>query len=225
MATDPGGLAGRAVLRRLSRLRVAPGYLAVVVGIRAAMCLWADAAARATLVHANSTNVTNLRHGRFYTLLTSTAVLDGRGCLPALLALGIVLGIGELAWGHLGMVALFLYGHLAATILVFAGLVTGLALHKLCQGVAGAADVGPSYGAMAVLGALLAHRTVKHRARWQLAAAVVALTITLLDRTFTDAGHLTALLLGFGAGHIRQRPRHAGRPAVTRPPIRTGGIG
>jgi hypothetical protein len=47
---------------------------------------------------------------------------------------------------------------------------------------------------------------------WQLAAAVVAVTVTLLDRTFTDAGRLTALLLGFGAAHIRQgRHRGAGR--------------
>jgi hypothetical protein len=158
-------------------------------------------------VYANSTNVANLRHGRFYTLLISAAVLDGRGCLPAVLALGIVLGIGELAWGHLGMVAVFLYGHLTASILVFAGLVTGLVLHKLCQGVAGAADVGPSYGAMAVLGALLAGRTLTYPVRWQLAAAVVALTATLLNRAFTDAGHLTALAFGFAAGHTPRRRR------------------
>jgi hypothetical protein len=46
----------------------------------------------------------------------------------------------------------FLYGHIVATLLVFAGLVAGLSLHTLCHAVACAADVGPSYGAMAVLG-------------------------------------------------------------------------
>jgi len=57
------------------------------------------------------------------------------------------------------------------------------------------------------------------------ASAVVALTATLLNRTFTDAGHLTALVLGFAAGHRPAAPAPRGRPTVTRPPICTRGIG
>ncbi len=189
-------------------------YLALVLSLRAAMCLWAGAAGRAALVHANSTNVANLLHGRFYPLLTSAVLVEGRACLPAVLGLGVVLGIAELVWGAVAMVAVFLYGHLAATLLVFAGLVTGLALHRLGQDVAGAADVGPSYGALAVLGALLVSRGLPHPARWQVAAVAVALTAVLLDRTFTDAGHLASLLLGVAAGYAQRR-----RAAVTRPPI------
>jgi hypothetical protein len=185
-------------------------YLALVLSLRAAMCLWAGAAGRAALVHANSTNVANLLHGRFYPLLTSAVLVEGRACLPAVLGLGIA----ELVWGAVAMVAVFLYGHLAATLLVFAGLVTGLALHRLSQDVAGAADVGPSYGALAVLGALLVSRRLPHPARWQVAAVAVALTAVLLDRTFTDAGHLASLLLGVAAGYAQRR-----RVAVTRPPI------
>jgi hypothetical protein len=202
------------VLRRLGRLRVVPVYLALVLSVRAAMCLWAGAAGRTALVHANSTNVANLLHGRFYPLLTSAVLVEGRACLPAVLGLGVVLGVAEQAWGAVAMVAVFVYGHLAATLLVFAGLVTGLALHRLDQDVAGAADVGPSYGALAVLGALLVSRGLPHPARWQVAAAAVALTVTLFDRTFTDAGHLASLLLGFAAGYAQRR-----RAAVTCPPI------
>jgi hypothetical protein len=193
------------VFQPFGALRVAPVYVGVVATVRAAMCLWAGATSRAAIVHANSTNVANLLHGRFYTMVTSAVLLEGRRCLPALLALGVVLGIGELAWGGVGMVAVFLYGHIVTTLLVFAGLVTGLSLHRLCHAVAGAADVGPSYGAMAVLGTLLVTRAPPHPAGWQLAAAVLAVTVALLNRTFTDAGHLASLLLGFAAGHAQRR--------------------
>jgi Rhomboid-like protein len=212
------GIAGRrtarVVFRHLGTLRVAPVYVGLVAAVRAAMCLRAGAASRTAVVQANSTNVANLLHGRVYTLVTSAVLLEGRACLPALLALGIVLCIGELAWGHVGMVAVFLYGHIVATLLVFAGLAVGLSLHQLCQRVARIADVGPSYGAVAVLGALLVTRTLPHPARWQLTAAVLALTVTLLDGTFTDAGHLISLLLGFAAGHAQHRWAHRCRLPV-----------
>lgn len=220
----PGRRTAQVVFRHLGTLRVAPVYVGLVAAVRAAMCLWAGVASRTAVVHANSTNVTNLLHGRVYTLVTSAVLLEGRACLPALLALGIVLCIGELAWGRVGMLAVFLYGHIVATLLVFAGLTIGLSVHQLCQRVACMADVGPSYGAMAVLGALLVTRTLAHPARWQLTAAVLALTVTLLHGTFTDAGHLISLLLGFAAGHAQHRWTHRCRclcenPA--RPPGRT----
>jgi hypothetical protein len=201
----------RVVRRQLGTLRLTPVYVGLVAAVWAATCMWAGPAVQAMLVHANSTNVANLLHGRFYTLLTSAALVEGRACLPALLAMGIILCIGELAWGRVAMLAVFLFGHVAATLLVFAGLVTALSFHQLCQGVAGAADVGPSYGATAVLGALLVTHRLPHPARWQVAAAVLVLTVTLFDRTFTGAGHLTSLLLGFAAGHIRRRCARASR--------------
>jgi hypothetical protein len=129
---------------------------------------------------------------------------------------------GILGRHNLGMGAVFVYGHVVATLLVFAGLAVGLSLHQLCQRVAHIADVRPGYGAMAVLGALLVPRTLPHPARWQLTAAVVALTVTLLDRTFTDAGHLISLLLGFAAGHARHRWVHRRRLPRARTPAGTG---
>jgi predicted lipoprotein with Yx(FWY)xxD motif len=78
--TDTGRLP--VALRRVGTLRVAPAYVGLVAGVRAAMCLWADAATQTVVVHANSTNVANLLHGRVYTLLTSALVLQARG-VPA----------------------------------------------------------------------------------------------------------------------------------------------
>lgn len=194
------------MLSRLRPLQVAPLYVVTV----AAAYLGIDPARRTAVVHANSTNVVNLLHGRWYTLLTSAVLLAGRGCLPVLLVLGLVLSIGELAWGPTGVIAVFWYGHVVASLLVFAALATGTSLHHLCQRLVGAADVGPSYGAVAVLGALLVHQALPHRARWQVTAVLLAVAVTALHRTFTDAGHLTALLLGLAAGHAQRRSPGAG---------------
>jgi hypothetical protein len=175
-----------------------------VVALRVTMCVAAGAVFRTALVHAASTNVVNLAHGRVATLLTSAFVLERRACLPALLAVGAVLAVAELAWGGLVLAAVFVYGHVVATLVVFAGLATGLSLHRVCESLASAADVGPSYGGVAVLGALLTTPALPHAGRWRLAAALVGLALVLLDRTFTDAGHLVSLLLGFGIGWVRR---------------------
>jgi hypothetical protein len=110
--------------------------------------------------------------------------------------------LGVAAWGSLVLAAVFVYGHVVATLLVFAGLVTGLRLHRLCESLAGAADVGPSYGGVTVLGALLATPALPHARRWRVAAIVVALAAVLVDPTFTDVGHVLALFLGFGIGSV-----------------------
>ena len=200
---------------RLRSLRLAPAYVVVVTTVRIAICAAAGAASGTALVQAASTNVVNLAHGRLGTLLLSAFVLEGRSCLPALLALGVVLGIAELAWGGMVLAGVFLYGHVVATLLVFAGLVAGLSLHRLCQDLAGAADVGPSYGAVAVAGALLATPALPHARLWRAAAASVALAVALLDRTFTDGGHLVSLLLGFAIGGRLEGVRGARGPAAT----------
>jgi hypothetical protein len=198
----------------LRTLRLAPAYVAVVASVRVAMCALAGEGTRTDLVHAASTNVVNLAHGRVGTLVLSAFVLEGRGCLPALLALGVALGLAELAWGGLVLAGVFLYGHLVATLLVFAGLAAGLSLHRLCRAVASAADVGPSYGAVTVVGALLATSALPHARRWQAAAAAAALGAVLLDRTFTDAGHAVALLLGFAIGGRLEGVRGARGPTA-----------
>jgi hypothetical protein len=207
------GLDLHAQLRRIRTLRLAPTYVAAVVALRVTLCVAACAAFRTALVQDASTNVVNLTHGRFGTLLTSAFVLEGRACLPALLALGAVLGIAELAWGGLVLAAVFVYGHVVATLLVFAGLVTGLQLHRLCESLAAATDVGPSYGGVTVLGALLAASRLSHARRWRVAAIVVALAAVLVDRAFTDVEHVLALLLEFAIGDLERWRRGVRRGA------------
>jgi hypothetical protein len=192
----------RAHLGAVRTLRITPAYVAAVAALRVTSCLVAGAAFRTALVQGASTNVANLAHGRFATLLTSAFVLEGRACLLGLVAVGGVLAIAELAWGGLVLATVFVYGHIVATLLVFAGLAGGIWVHRLPESLASAADVGPSYGGVAVLGALLTTPALSHPRRRRAAATVVALAAVLMDGMFADVGHLLALLLGFAVGRV-----------------------
>lgn len=154
---------------------------------------------REAVLRAHSTNVDNLRAGRWHTLLTSAFLVD-RPIDPAYGAILLgILGSAETVWGPRRTAAVFAFGHLGASLLVYGGLRAA----DPAEETRSAVDVGASYGLNAVVGAAaisLPNRT----ARAVAAAAVLALAVPPLvrkGRTFTDAGHLAALLLGLGAGH------------------------
>jgi Rhomboid-like protein len=205
----------QAVFGRFRKLRMTPVYAALVVLVWAVV-LAVSPQVRHEIVHLNSTNVANLLHGRVYTLLSSALVLGGRSHVLAVLGLIVVLGIGELAWGGIRVAGVFLFGHVVATLLVFAGLATGIALGQLRTRLATAPDVGISYGTVAVLGALLIYLPLRRRLRWQVLAVTGGVAGVLFSHTFTAVGHLTALLLGFVAGYALRRGlmRRLGRPLV-----------
>jgi hypothetical protein len=192
------------VFGRFRRLRMTPIYAALVV-IVWAVVLAVSPQMRAEIVHANSTNVANLLDGRVYTLLSSALVLGDQPDVLGVLAMVVVLGIGELAWGWLRVAGVFLFGHIVATVAVFAGLATGIALKQLGADLETASDVGISYGTVAVLGALLVYLPLRRRLLWQIVAAAAGVAGVVLMRDFTAAGHLTSLLLGFGAGYALRR--------------------
>jgi membrane associated rhomboid family serine protease len=194
----------RALGRRIYRLRITPIYAAAVVTIWAGTFAWAPAL-RARLVHHNSTNVANLLHGRVYTLLTSAFVLGSRWEVLAVVGLVVVLGAAESAFGWVRAAGVFLFGHVVATLLVFAGLATGIALHWWGGRTAHAADVGVSYGAVAVVGALLVYLPLRRAVGWRLVAVALAIGAVVANHTFSDAGHLISLLLGFAAGAVLRR--------------------
>jgi hypothetical protein len=83
-----------------------------------------------------STNLHNLSHGHFGTLLESAFVIDAGPIYVWLPGLVCLLGVAELMW-------------------VAAGLTAGVELGWLPVSVSRATDVGMSYGATAVLGSLV----------------------------------------------------------------------
>ncbi|MEY2230175.1 rhomboid-like protein [Streptomyces sp. BF23-19] len=153
------------------------------------------AAERERLLRDCSTNVDNLAAGRWETLLSSALVVEEPMPLPYALLLVAVLGYAEYAYGAWWAAAVFLFGHAAATLLVYGALRT-----TTDQPTRRALDVGTSYGFNAVLGSLtsaLPRGAVRTAARVGL-LALAAAPVVRRGRTFTDAGHLAALGVGIG---------------------------
>ncbi len=156
--------------------------------------------AREVAVSRMSTNLHNLAHGRLTTLVGSAFVDDGGdicACLPGLVCL---LALGELIWRGRGLVIAFAVGHIGATLIVAVGLIVALEVGWLPFSVARASDVGVSYGAVCVLGAL----TASIPSRWRPAWAGWWLGIALMAASgadFTAVGHVLALLLGIGLSY------------------------
>lgn len=183
----------RAVFGAL-QFRVTAAYAVVLVGVSFTLTVLGPHA-RDVVVSRMSTNLHNLRHGHMGTLVGSAFVHDsGYVCvwLPGLVCL---LALGELIWRSRGLVVAFTVGHIGATLMVAIGLAAALKAGWLPMSVARASDVGVSYGAVCVLGALTASIPSRWRSvwiGWWLGVAMVA----ALGADFTAFGHILAFLLG-----------------------------
>ncbi|MFD7786870.1 rhomboid-like protein [Streptomyces nojiriensis] len=154
-----------------------------------------EAAKRERLLRDCSTNVDNLAAGRWETLLSSAFVVEEPMPLPYALLLVAVLGYAEYAYGAWWVASVFLFGHAAATLLVY-----GALRRTADPRTRRAVDVGTSYGFNAVLGSLtsaLPRGAARTAARVGL-LALAAAPVVRRGRTFTDAGHLAALGVGIG---------------------------
>ncbi|CDO85809.1 hypothetical protein AWC29_10635 [Mycobacterium triplex] len=151
--------------------------------------------ARDVAVREMSTNLHNLAHGHIVTLVGSAFVSDGGHVLLWLPGLACLLALGELIWRSKGLVVAFALGHIGATLVVAVWLTVALTAGWLPMSLARATDVGMSYGAVCVLGALTASIPSRWRPvwiGWWLGNAIAA----ALSADFTAVGHVVALLLG-----------------------------
>ncbi|MDR3662499.1 MAG: hypothetical protein P4L86_19320 [Mycobacterium sp.] len=192
----------------MSAIRLVPATLAyaAILVIAAAFVGALDPHAQETVVSGMSTNLHNLASGRLDTLIGSAFVAGGgMGIwLPGMVCL---LASGELAWRSGRLVVVFAVGHVGATLIVAAGLAVAIRIGLLPVSLMGADDVGVSYGAAAVLGALTA--TLPRRMQpawvgWWLGTAL--LTASTLD--FTAVGHVVALALGMGLSVLLDHGPH-----------------
>jgi hypothetical protein len=137
-----------------------------------------------------------LSRGHLGTLFSSAFVVDASPValwLPGLLCL---LGLAELLWRSTRLVVTFVIGHVGATLLVAIGLTAGVSWGWLPGTVTRATDVGMSYGATAVLGALTPAIPRRWRPLWVAWWLAVGAAVVALDRDFTDVGHVVSLALG-----------------------------
>lgn len=191
----------RTLLAAVVRLRVTIGYALLLLAVAVVLVIEGPKVQDRVIAHV-STNLHNLRQGHLGTLIGSAFVTDAGPIYLWLPGLMCILALAELNW-HSGRLALtFALGHIGATLIVGIGLATAVWLHWMPMSIARVSDVGMSYGTSAVLGAL----TASIASRWRPAWITGWLTLTAVSivclATFTEVGHMVALLLGMLAGHI-----------------------
>ena len=187
---------GTDVRPRADRLRVTAAYAAMLLAVSVTLTAL-GAHTRAAVVSEMSTNLHNLAHGHLATLVGSAFVSDGADVYLWLPGLVCLLALGELIWRGRGLLITFAVGHVGATLILAVGLVAAVETGWLPFSIARATDVGISYGAVCVLGALTASIPLRWRPAWIGWWLGIALGATF-DADFSAFGHVLALLLGMG---------------------------
>jgi len=183
-------------LSHAASVRITAAYAVILVAVSLGLTALGPHA-RAVAVSRMSTNLHNLAHGRLSTLVGSAFVDDGGDVYLWLPGLVCLLALGELIWRSGGLLLTFAVGHIGATLIVAVGLVVALKAGWLPFSIARASDVGVSYGAACVLGALTASIPSRWRAAWIGWWLGIAVTVAA-GADFTAVGHVLALLLGIG---------------------------
>jgi hypothetical protein len=183
------------------------------------------------LLRQQSTNLTNLLHKPLGVLVSSAFWLQGGSLLGLVLGFALVLAPAERWLGTGRWLAVFVAGHVGATLVTAAGI--WLVTHggQTNTALVNDIDVGVSYGFYAVA-AVLVYRLPR---RWRLPVALLLLgrlAFTAWGGDFTDIGHLCAAAIGFACypiarGRLVRRepaaePEHVAPPqtfATPRPPF------
>ena len=189
------------------------GYLVVLLAVHAGMS-WSDPAA---FVAWASTNVANLGTHPVGALVASALIVNGPLLDPGTV-ITLWLGVGVALWcvearhGPVHAAAVFLSGHVGATLLVLPVILAAIRAGRYPEEVRTAVDVGISYGAQAALAAALVALPRWAWASW--VAFVVGWPLLDADWSgllpdFTTVGHLIAAAIGFvlAATLLRTRRR------------------
>ena len=197
-----------AILARLGRLKVTLAFTAALGAVAFAL-LHFGPRVQSHVIQSASTNLHNLGEGRIGTLISSAFVnpVDSvQIWLPGVVA---VLALGELLWHSRRVLVAFAVGHIGATLLVAAGLAVAVSIGLQSRSIADVADVGMSYGSVAVLGTFTAAIPRRWRAAWTGWWLAVAFgSAALSGGDFTAVGHAVALILGMIVGMRFAHPVH-----------------
>src|SRR5262245_29681111 len=184
------------MLWSLMRVRFTVAYATTLTTVAATLLALGSRVQNSVISHV-STIVHNLANGHFDTLVASAFVTEGHDIYVILPGLVCLLAVGELIWRGRRLAFAFVLGHLGATGVVAIGLTVAIAAGWLPISVAHASDVGISYGAAGVLGALTAVIPRYWRPAWISWWLAVALVAACWPG-FTSVGHMIALILGMG---------------------------
>jgi hypothetical protein len=179
----------------LTRLRVTAAYTAVLVTVAGTLSMLGPQVQTSVIAHM-STNLYNLQRGHLGTLVGSAFVTDGGQLYIWLPGLVCLLALAEWFWRGRRLVVAFALGHVGATLIVAVWLAVATHVGWLPKSVTLASDVGVSYGAAAVLGALTAAISPRLRPGWIGWWLAVGMLIAASGQDFTAIGHALALTLG-----------------------------
>lgn len=182
--------------RSLRRADVGWAYAAVVVVVAIAVRVLPGTRTQ-DLVLESSTNLENLRHTPLLVLGASAFVVSPVWGLWILAPLVVVFAAAQRWLGRATTVIVAVLGHVGATLFVAVLLAAGINDGVVDADLAGAPDVGVSYGLAAVAGILVGRVPRRWRPWYALGVLAVAAGSLLLDQDFTGVGHVTAVLLGF----------------------------
>jgi hypothetical protein len=181
--------------RTVRRADLAIVYCAVVT----AVTVWVNLQPperQTEILNRLSTNLTSLRSGPVLALLGSALVVQSVSGLYLVVLLLVVLAYLQRFVGRIAALTVGLLGHVGASLVVALGLTAGIFHGLVDESVAHATDVGVSYVMACAMGFLVLAVPV-HRRWWYLVATVLYWLLPgALLRTFTDAGHATALTIG-----------------------------
>jgi hypothetical protein len=150
------------------------------------------------LVLERSTNLHQLARDPIRVLVASAFWVSGVWELFAWVALFTLVVAPVEHWiGTARTAAAFFAGHLGATLLTAAGLWATIRAELVGASVTNAADVGASYGFLAVAALLTYRLAPRRRAVYAGLLAAIVLGALALDPSVTSVGHLIALTIGF----------------------------
>lgn len=195
------------IFARLARVQFTVGYVAILFAISCAILALGPQAHDLLVEHA-STNLHNLAQGHVGTLLGSALVVDAGPLYFWLPFLTCLLALAELHLRTIRLVVAFVVGHIGATLVVAAALAAAVEFGWLPLSITRASDVGMSYGALAVLGAMTAVIPPRWRAAWVGWWVAAGLASAIIGGDFTDAGHTVAVTLGVLVSARFRQPIH-----------------
>lgn len=179
----------------------------LVLAITSGVVAVASPQARAYLLHHVSTNLVELRGHPVRVLIASALWIETPSGFAIYFVLFYLVHAPAERWlGTWRWVAVVATAHVGATLISQRAVRFGIHYDRLPRSLAHTVDIGVSYGLAGVVG-VLTYR-VPRPWRWGYLAAVLAFfAVPVLNGgTFTDLGHLTALLIGLACYALTPDP-------------------